>query len=510
MSRYLFATLLLLPAGAMASSPFYPDIEGNETSGSVKVLETGKDFTDRTVKPLPLNGDLGEVSSPAVNVGEEKGPDPAPFTPMWGADILIRSANTGTPAGIKVASAPNGDIYAAVLMRSSAWDTVEIWKSTDGGSTWTRQPQLDVHGDIDFRGFDMVIGPGSNPWMFIVVDYDSSSFDALYSRRITLDGSSPTWIKVVDGDTVRYPSISVNSTNQLVLSYITDNDRVYRGASTDTAQTWTLVYANSNVQSSDVHVSENGRGYHTYITTDSTVWLVTFNLPSLGASSVDQLSEGNDIRHISVAASNGSVSSQHVTVVWSNYHSSTDKWDVHYTYSTDGGAAWSTASPFPPTNFLISTGAAMYYPTLAYEHNADAFRFVATLVSSWDTVIYALSTGADSWPSGRTFLNDYNATTSFPASVGYSSTLSGGFVIYRQYASDNVWFDRWTTPTDVAEKVIRADNFNLNGRTLTTSHPVRIYSVSGRLVGEGTGTFTLKPGMYLITHENGTSKLVVR
>jgi len=114
------------------------------------------------------------------------------------------------------------------------------------------------------------------------------------------------------------------------------------------------------------------------------------------------------------------------------------------------------------------------------------------------------------WYPPRTFLNDYNATTSFPASVGYSSTLSGGFVIYRQYASDNVWFDRWTTPTDVAEKVIRADNFNLNGRTLTTSHPVRIYSVSGRLVGEGTGTFTLKPGMYLITHENGTSKLVVR
>ena len=508
MSRYLFATMLLLPAGAMASSPFHP--EGNETSGSVKVLEAEMDLRGKTVRSIPLNGDLGEVPSPAVVVGEEEKPKYAPFTPMWSTDILIRSANTGTPAGVKVVSAPNGDIYAAVLMRSSGADTLEIWKSTDGGSTWVRQPMFDVHGNIDHMGFDMVIGPGPNPWMFVVVDYDSTSFDALYSRRITLDGSSWDWVKVVDKDTTRYPSLSVNSANQVVISYLTDNNMVYRGASTDTAQTWTLQSANTSVYWSDIHVSENGRGYHAYITSDSTVWLVTFNLPTLGASSVDQLTEGNAIKHVSVAASDGAVSSQHVTVVWSNYHGGTDKWDIHHTYSTDGGANWSPAAPFPPTNFLISTGAEMRYPVLSYEHNADAFRFVTTLVSSWDTVIYAFATDASAWPSSRVFLNDYNATTSFPASVGYSSTLSGGFVVYREYASDNVWFDRWTTPTDVEEDVVRGGKFNFDGRTLSTSLPVRIYSTDGRLVGEGTGTFTLKPGVYLIMHKGGTSKLIVR
>ena len=486
----------------------------DEVPSSVRLHTESVDTRARIgrVKARVMPGDMGLTELPKV--GDGRGD--VPFTPLWGTDILIRNANNGTPSGLAMDVSDDGDIFVAALMKGPGYrdDTLEIWMSTDGGRTWSRNTYMDVYGEIDYQGMDLAVGPGSNPWLYVVVNWDDSSTgtvgQGLYLRRLRVDGSAWDWLGIVEGDTVDRPRISINGDGTLALTYITDNGKVYRGVSTDSASTWDLRYANLNTTWAEIYISDNGRGYHAYVMSDTNVVVVTFDAPSALADDVTVLELPDTARQVSITASGGTASSQEAVVVWANRHPSTDVWDVHYSYSTNGGATWSTPDVFPPTNFAYPSGDFMNYPYVHRDRNSTSFRFVSTFVSAWDTVFYAHSSAADGWSSSILAVNDHNATTSFGAVVDYCPGTSGGCVTYREYASDNVWFDGWNL-TEVSE-VPRAAEGSLRvvRGGIETPGRASIYSTDGRLVAEGSGFLSLRRGLYLVRFRGKTYRVIVR
>ncbi len=483
-----------------APNPVRLHVDGTDTRSSVRVVRAG-------VQP----GDMGLVEGPKFRDNGEE----APFTPLWGTDVLIRSANNGNPYGLAMDVSDDGDIFVAVLMEGPGLrdDTLEVWKSTDGGSSWSRVTYMDVVGEIDYQGIDVAVGPGTNPWLYVVINWDDSSTSTgqgLYLRRMRLDGSAWNWYELVPKDTVDRPRISVNSDGKLALTYITNSRRVYRGVSVDSGETWDIVYANNNTTWAEIYISENGRGYHAYVKNDTNVVVVTFNAPSPYADDVNNLALPDTARHVSITAGGGAVSSQQAVVVWANRHPSTNVWDVHYSYSTDGGTTWASPSPFPPTNYAYPSGAYMNYPYVHRDRNTTLFKFVSTFVSSWDTVFYTSSASANGWSASLVAINDHNATTTFGAVVDYCPGVGGGCIAYREYASDNVWFDGWNA-TEVSESPITVrEALKVVRGGVEAYDDASVYSVDGRLVASGKGFLPLKSGIYLVKVRDRTYRVLVR
>ena len=425
--------------------------------------------------------------------------------PLWGTDVLVRGTPfNGYPADIAMDVADNGDIYVAVLMKgpSANDDTIEFYKSTDGGNSWMKISPILILGEID--GFDMVIGPGANPWIYTLVDFDTLFGAGLKIRRMRADFSASDWFNIALGDTIEYPSMSVNNSGTLVITYITTtpDSGVYRGVSTDEGATWNTLRANTGVYAPpSIFISANNRAYHMYYTADRRIWLITFDAPTLSGTYVNTIDLAPDESYISsIAATGGAPSSQGVIAVWENFHTSTGVWDIHYATSNDGGNTWSAPGPFPPTNFIYSSGSNMWYPYVHRDRNDvyGSFRFVSTYAtSSFDSVLYAFSSTHDGW--GSTYdavINDWDATISFGARVDYCPGASGGCVAYRQYASDSVWFDGYNFVIDVDEVV----------KNVKDLKDGEMYDILGRRINPSNA----KKGIFFIRYKGKLRKVLIR
>ena len=510
--RFAITMLWLIPAVGMAArnKPDQQDrqngritvIEAPDETGAI-FIEGNQEGFDAGDYPLPSSGAINSEESETTN-------PPESYNPLWGTDILIRGEPyNGSPSDLAMDVADNGDIYVAVLLRGNATndDTVEIWKSTDGGNTWSMQPALNVIGEIDTRGMDMVVGPGSNPDIYMVIDYNTDfSAEGLWFRWIKADGTSWNWVQLVDSDTVRYPEISVNNDGILTLTYVTNTNKVHRALSTDGGNSWDIAYANNNVSWSSIYMSSNGRAYHAYVVHDTLLQLITFDTSSLGAIHNVVLNIEDTLRHVSVTASAGSPSNQSVIVVFGNRHPGVT--DVHYTISTNGGASWNGDLPFPPTNFSYPSGSYMNYPYVHRDRNASDFRFVSTLISSRDSVFYAYSSSINGWTTSSA-INDHNATASFGARVDKCPGTSGGCVAYREYGSPRIWFDGLNfTEVDEGNNPVAEFQIRKNG-IITDSH-VRVFNTSGKMIASGRGNITLRPGMYLLKFNNSSARVIIR
>ena len=450
-----------------------------------------------------------------VRAGEGGERDRVPFTPLWGTDVLISDETQGYPIALAMDVADDGDIFVAIAREvSGSEDVIQIMRSSDG-RTWSQWRRFETR-EVGTRGVDIAVGPGADPWVYLLVDVQGSSGEDLSLFRVRASGSSPSWIPVVSGstDTVLLPSISVNNDGVLALSYVSTSGEVYRGLSTDEGSTWDVLAANSGVSYASIFMSENGRGYHAYVQNDTLIWIVTFDSPDLFATYVRSIRIGGDTAYsVSVTASDGTPSAQKVVAVYSNRHSSGNYTDVHWTYSTDGGENFQPDDVFPP-DFGPSypSGSEALYPYVHRDRNAISFRFVFTYYDggAWDTVFYSYSSSGTSGWGNYLPINEYRGTGSFGPRVDQCQPTGGGCVVYRGYASDSVWFDGYTF-TAVEETY----NGNLplisvvNGGIKTTGK-VLVYSTDGRLIASGSGYIELRSGLYFVRSGKTTLKVIVR
>lgn len=481
----------------------------------------------------------GPVSPDAWgDVGQGGGP-----RSLFGDDVLVRTGRSPSWGDLALDHATdNGDLYVALLVPGPGVnDTVEMHRSTDDGATWnfwSRVVGAGGTGGID--DVELIVGPGPNPWIYTFPLYNAAGgTGGLYVRRMRADLSAFDWFQVVaGGDTLSDISAdrSVAAPIQLFVSYVghsgADNN-IYAERSTNLGTTWV---DRAWVASGDRRVpriSSGGDGYF-YITyaVDTTLIRIGRNTDNLvgswSFSDVDPDVEG-DWNPWVAAARTTPGASQTAWVLYRHRHSSGNA-DIHYAYSQDGGASW-TFSWWPPMGTGPRTDWNMNLPCIryAYDYLADLCAATAvfygesplipdSVISSWSFV-----SSPDVWHD-RMIINDWDATSEFGPRIDLSSGMGGMGIVYRRWASDEVYFDWWfnvgveemelgsdlgSSPQDFVLMANRPNPFHTN-TTISFALPasvdaeLSIHDVTGRRVDVLTSG-TLEAGTYSFTWDGKDS-----
>jgi hypothetical protein len=385
----------------------------------------------------------------------------------WGNDVLV-GASVATPTWGKLSTdvASNGDIYVGLLDPTS--DTAYVWRSTNGGSTWaywSRNTGGPTTGGIS----DFVLRVGSDAggdWVYTFDLYDGATTDGgLWVRRMRPDLSSGTWTHIVTrGDTIIRISADRNTEDpQYLFASIeaTPSGNCYMWSSNDASLTWTnQTYVASGRRQFSIAAGGDHYVYCVYFdNTDSTYIRTgrhTNNLNSGGTwtfTNVDQLTD-NRFREASIAADRLAAGASQTAIILDVYkYVPNGNIGPRYAWSQTGGASWS-ASFWPVTNQVRSTWD-FRHPYIRRSYGSELFRAVVTgdePTTNWDTLFYAFSrpTSPTTWED-RATPNDHRITGEYAGQVDYSSALNGGYVTYREYALNNIWFDGWNW-TGVSEK----------------------------------------------------------
>ncbi len=430
--------------------------------------------------------------SPGVS---QKGPDVGTSDDLlrWGNDVLVMSYGVPTLGKLSTdQDEQNGDIYVSLLIpKSGIDDSLYVYRSQDGGSSWsffTLITSNATYGSIVDQeilvGSDGVGADSSLIYVFFV--YDSASTDGgIWVRRLRPTGHI-NWIQIIqDGDSIENISVdrNIEDPQHIFLAWSNTDESIDMESSSDYGLTWGN-HRNVAGNARNVSVCAGGDGY-VYIayqyqdTTDIEVGRYTNNLitPSINFEIIQSNIYGNFTP--SVAAARTTPGSSQVAWVMYRQMNNIGNASIRYSTTTDGGATWASGIPWPPTNVAHATWD-MKYPYARVSYNESSVVRVVTTVpeSGPDSVVYAFAAGATptTW-SGRGVYNDYGITTEFGPRVDYSSDISGGYLVYRQIGSPNIWIDAWNFTSGIDD----GNTDNLTGVNLvpnpTTGTAILSYNI---------------------------------
>lgn len=399
------------------------------------------------------------LQGPGGNGTPSEFDDPSWVPPAqdWGADILVGEPEYQPSGRISVDNdTETGDIYVSMLHRDPAEDdTAHIWRSTDGGATWSDFPRIiGNNSSVGHLNDAQVLcghGPGDTTWVYIV---SAASKAGLRIRRETPDASKFHWVTIDTTTTITRVAIDRNIENPEHLFVVwTEADGDIRAmSSTNAGATWgNANYVASGRRGASFAAGGDGYGYIAYMDdTDSTYYRIArFNnnliSPSWSFVTIDSASNQR-FREVAVAADRTAPGDSQVAIalVIQRY---TGNGNIYprYAYTANGGMSWS-ASFWPVTNQSRSTWL-MRFPRIRRSYNDNLFRAIVSVpetTTAWDTIVYAYTRADDptNWEA-RGEHNDYRNTGEVSHDIGYSSLTSGGFIAYREYGQGRVWFDGW-------------------------------------------------------------------
>jgi hypothetical protein len=376
--------------------------------------------------------------------------------PLWGNDVLIMSHGTPTWGTITTdQDEQNGDMYASLLVpHAGVDDTVYTYRSTNGGATWahfTTQRGAASTGGI--RDHEILVGhEGGVTWIYSFCLYDGSgSSGGLWVLRMHPDSSNANWTQVlVAGDTIANFSVdrNIETPQHIFVGWQTTNEGIDMESSSDYTLTWGN-HRNVASNARNVAVCAGGAGY-VYIcyqasdSTDIQVGRYTNNLisPSFHFEYIQSNTYGNF--NPSIAAGRTTPGSSQVAWILYRQMNSIGNASIRYSHTTDGGASWASGTPWPITNYAHTTWD-MRYPYVRVSYNSGLVRALATIPETGpDSLVYGFSrtTSPTTWED-RGVHNDYSITGEYGGRVEYSSDCSGGYLVYREYASTEGWCDAY-------------------------------------------------------------------
>ena len=445
----------------------------------------------------------GEVRLREVPVQTE------PVTPPvdWGDDVLVGSTGRVLTTGKLITdSDTTGDIYVAVLEPGgTALDTVHVWRSLNGGYTWELAYQVvPSESSGPFLDYELRVGHDANgTWLYDFIICDTSgSAGGLWVLRHRPAMEDPTWVRISGGDSLLRLAAdrNIESAEHLFVAWETQGGDIHLASSRDTAQTWgNHRVAASGCERPAVCAGGDGCVYVACNSRDSS-WIqfnrYTNNLVSPDSAFARLDSGAADLEwSVSVAADREAPCSSQTAMVLFCSRFENGNVSVRQGWTQDGGAAWQTQI-WLPINQQRSTWDARS-PHVRRSYDDQLFRGVTVMPESWDTLVYSFArpTSPMVWEE-RGAHADFSAVPALGAVAGYSSVNRGGYVAYVARNSRTVWFDGYLLvgveqeydgrlrPPFVNVRPSRAGatiRFFLETRAEVR---VRLYGVSGRLVGE--------------------------
>jgi len=485
---------------APQNNPWFYELSYNvavDDEGQVSVAIDAEDFTDYSdIAPSPNAPYYGpDIGGNSGNI------------PLWGNDVLIMSYGIPTFGTITTdQDEQNGDMYASLLVpHTGVNDTVYTYRSTDGGVNWAYfTQQYGSSGTGGIRDHEILIGhDASGTWVYSFCLYDGSgSSGGLWVLRQRTDHTGPQWTQiVVAGDTLANFSVDRNIENpqHIFIAWQTTAEGIDMESSSDYTSSWgNHRNVSSNSRNAAVCAGGDGYVYITYQTGDSTdiqVGRYTNNLisPSFHFESIQSNTYGNF--NPSVAAGRTTPGSSQIAWVLYRQMNSIGNASIRYSHTTDGGASWAAGIPWPVTNYAHNTWD-MRYPYVRVSYNSTLLRALATIPETGDdSLVYAFSrtTSPTVWED-RGVYNDYSITGEFGGRIDYSSDCLGGYIVYREYGSPNVWVDAFNTSvaeTPNAKSSIYVkispnpsrNHMNLHYAIKSNGNvKIAVYDVSGKLI----------------------------
>ncbi len=321
------------------------------------------------------------------------------------ADSLVTDP-TRPEAKPSIASAPNGELYAAVETLSD--NLVRIYRSLDGGESWSFFIGVST-GGVDCRNPALAYVENSGDrWVILVYEVVFSDIlRGLNSIHVNADNTSD-WAAAWIDDSIPWigatrelhPQITTDfpDFSSSVYYYVTyatpsiDYYPVFFSRSTDQGATWSAPLnitggSENTAFESRPEIAYSAHRNDVYVAFTKPGWTgsewapqiwVTNNTLSGGSSywqtPVQVSTSSFDEMNPSVAAA---WDSNTVMVAWTRVWSADN--DVYYSYSTDGGAVWSSGNALPSWTFddedsvdLAASQAASGRFHAAYRHEDPA------------------------------------------------------------------------------------------------------------------------------------------
>jgi hypothetical protein len=458
--KYLMVGIIILGASKYlaSESPHYTQgkknaqciIPSNQTPID-EISPYGNSFRDASIP------DISEIiSAPREERIEENGNNDGEIE--WGTDRLIRSGSSNLrwlslSHSADMTNKPN---YVAIIRYVSGadLDTIFHYYSTDGISWTSWVPIYYPNGDEIWQ-VEVLVGRGTNPYIYTFTrstKAGQANSGSLILRRWKADGSTGDWILIAQpGDSIGRFAVDMDENEVLYLAYLKLQSAtswgLYATRSQDQGMTWEtpVLVSAGNRKDPEVAIGKGNYFYISYVVNDSIV-RIGRNTNGLSGSwnFVDVNTEGEPEYATSIAASRFQTPpNQTAWVLYRHYHPSTNAYDIHYAYTTDGGQNWTFAA-WPPTNNMNHGDVRWPWIETSFDYIVDISVGLATTFQSFDSIITAwANAGSPSNWQGRYVINDHDATGEFPNKIDLNITLGGTTVLYRQYGSGYVWFDWW-------------------------------------------------------------------
>jgi len=373
----------------------------------------------------------------------------------WGNDVLVDDLNEVPTFGkLATDTEDDGTIWVGVLDpdNGATNDTIYHYYSTNAGGTWNYWNYVaGPSGDI--RDFDLKVGShGGNTYVYTFIVYDGVA--GVYLRWLSPTDGTDGWTQIATG--AEWAEVSadrnIETPQHLFCGYADTTGSLKLVSSNDGGATFgNLRNVSSQIRWPSVAAGGDGYVYICYGKRDS-LWVqvgrYTNNLvsPSYVFNKLDS-SSNRRVWFPSVAAARTSPGGSQVAIAHYVHKNTNDNVPTHYAYTTNGGTSWVGQSIWPAINQGRTTWDARYpYVRVGYD-SPSIFRSVVTMqepTQSWDTLVYAFArnTSPSTWED-RNDPNDYRATGEFGAKLDFSSDLSGGYMVYREFGGTEIWADGW-------------------------------------------------------------------
>jgi len=430
--KYLMVGIILLGTSnyLVSESPHY-----TEGKKSAQCVIPSNQIPEEKISPYG-NGSGGEIK--------------------WGTDRLIR---TGSPALwwrslSHSADMPNKPSYFAIIryVSGSDYDTIFHYYSTNGINWTSWFPIFAPGARNEIWQVEVRVGRGTNPWIYTFVlasNYNEPGSHILILRRMKAQGGAFDWITIAQpANPIWSFAVDMDENEILYLAYVEDLGtfrRIYCTRSTDQGMTWETPFnfAQGNVREPEIAIGKDNYFYVAYVLND-TILMIARNTNGLSGNwnyyGVDL--DGDEEYQPSIAASRFQTPpNQTAWVLYRHHHRSTNTYDIHYAYTTNGGQNW-TYAEWPPTNNMNHGDVGWPWIETCFDYPSDICGGLATTAQTYDSIITAFA-GANTptnW-TGRLVINDHNASPSLPNRIDLNVQFAGRAIAYLEHLSGNVWFD---------------------------------------------------------------------
>lgn len=446
---------------------------------------------------------------------------PSVYNGEWGTDRLISNECCMENSIISLDYDNDGFLYVVLISKNSQYDTLKIYKSTDQGVTWNRIVQFTPL--VPYKIFDVemrVNHTGSDPhiYFFMIDSFSVTNKRSLWFCTIDQPSMTSNWKEFPDTVTIfENPlELSMDITDEAIPDIWCSYSRVtasnYGWASirsSDAGVTWSVNSHSTNRGGRDPYIS-----FGTDYVYEVCVYTNTSDSNAIRCC-ITYIGGGGDYIWVSdqnlqgrtrpcVASTRIAYRANRVEVLYEEIAVSGEI--IKESFSNDAGLTWTLSQLWPMTGDVKSVRP---YVRSGWQTGVcSEFCAVAAIPGAFDSLVVAYNVDGN-WTS-RITVNDYRVTGEVTSQA--TVTLGGRAVEYRQYGSDNVWFDSndnvavEETPAEVLLdwNITGQNNFVRVSFTLEAPQNVtlKMYDALGRnvltedfgTVSEGSHSYVLNTG----------------